>query len=94
MNLKTIILNSELVFRNYIVRRIEFIDKIIIFGDTLDNIIFFYCFMDDGTIIATKELELSRFSYYVDVYNFLAKNYHFYDINNEQKKVLRLVKKH
>lgn len=90
--MKTIILNSELVFRNYIIRRVEFIDKIIIFGDTLDNNIFFYCFMHDGTIIATKELELNRFSYYVNVYNFLVKEHSFYDINNSQKKVLRLVK--
>ena len=64
MKLNTHILSSELEFRNYIQKDIENIIKIIIFEDILDKTIFFYCFMNNNTIIATKESTLNNFSSY------------------------------
>ena len=92
MSIKTNILNSELEFRDYLIENINYINKIIVFEDILDHVIFFYCFMENNTIIATKELELNNFSYYAKVYKYLAKKYLFHDINNEQAKTLRLIK--
>jgi len=52
--MKTIILENELYFRYYLLKNINKIKKIYITYDNLDNIIYFYSFMDN-ILIATKE---------------------------------------
>ena len=91
MKLNTHILSSELEFRNYIQKDIENIIKIIIFEDILDKTIFFYCFMNNNTIIATKESTLNNFSSYVKLYKDLTNKYKFHTINNKKTKTLRLI---
>ncbi len=52
--MKTIILENELFFRYYLLKNINKITKIYITYDNLDNIIYFYSFIDN-ILIATKE---------------------------------------
>ena len=55
MEVKTIILDSELEFRDYVVHYSRDIKLIVIFEDILDYTIFFYCFTKKGDIVASKE---------------------------------------
>ena len=59
--------NSELEFRNYVLHNKNNIDKLYVFEDTLDNIIFFYCITINGTIVATK-LKSNCFNAYSNLY--------------------------
>lgn len=94
MKLNTHILSSELEFRNYIQKDIENIIKIIIFEDILDRTIFFYCFMNNNTIIATKESSLNNFNFYLKLYKNITNKYKFQHITNKKEKTLRLIKYH
>ena len=90
--INTIILNSEIEFRNFITKNMYNITKTIIFEDILDEIIFFYAFMSNNTIIATKEKSTNNFSFYVKLYNFIANEYNLDSIADNQTKSLRLIK--
>ena len=71
MKVNSIILKSELEFREYITYNSEEILKIFIFEDKLDNLIFFYCFTNDS-MIAVKENLIKPFSYYKEIYGLLS----------------------
>lgn len=86
----TFILNSELEFRNYIISFSNEIMKIIIFEDTLDNIIYFYCFTRK-LILATKESN-KPFVDYVSIYTQIKDKLNLKTCIEEQKKVLRLIR--
>ena len=68
MEFKCIIFDSELEFRKYVIQYSKELRRIIIFEDTLDEFIFFYCFMKDNTIVATKELSTKNFSSFKSSY--------------------------
>ena len=93
MKYKGIILSSELDFREYLIQNFENISKIFIFEDSLDNIIYFYCFFNNYIFIATKEKLEKTFFYYKNLYNQLAQEYKFKNITkSNQEKVLKLKK--
>ena len=77
MEFKTITLNSEYEFRNYVISNTQNISKIIIFEDNLENIIYFYCFYKNGNIIATKELNHIDFFHIKETYKDLATDFSF-----------------
>lgn len=90
---KSYIFNSELEFRNYIILNIEDVDKIWIFEDDLDHMIFFYCFLLDGSFIATKELSTNNFDSYKKVYKKLMKLLKLHIIQeHNHSKILKLKK--
>ena len=72
MELKTIIFNSELEFREYVIQNSKRISHIIVFEDFLDHTIFFYCFLEGSLIVATKEQSANNFSTYKKIYQQLA----------------------
>lgn len=82
------ILNSELAFREYVTLNIQNISKVIIFEDTLDETIYFYCFTIDS-IIATKEPNSKNFDFYTTIYEQINKNQ--YTISHKEK-VLKMIK--
>ena len=86
----TFIINSELEFRNYILKYKDYIKKIIVFEDSLDNIVYFYLFTNN-TILATKEKN-SIFEDYIKIYINLKDDLNFKTCINNQKKVLKLFK--
>lgn len=86
----TFIINSELEFRNYILKYKDYIKKIIIFEDSLDNIVYFYLFTNN-TILATKEKN-SIIEDYIKIYINLKDDLNFKTCINNQKKVLKLFK--
>ena len=89
--MNTIILNTELEFRNYIIKNINNILQIILFEDELDQIIFFYCFFQNDIIIATKEPACKNFSFYKKTYHLLNQELSFIEKENKSKS-LRLIK--
>ena len=86
----TFIINSELEFRNYILKYKDYIKKIIVFEDSLDNIVYFYLFTNN-TILATKEKN-SIIEDYIKIYINLKDDLNFKTCINNQKKVLKLFK--
>ena len=84
----TFILNSELKLRNYINNYSDEIMKIILFEDSLDNIVYFYCYTKK--ILLTTKDYLS-FDYYYNIYTKIYKklNFNTFISNN---KVLKLIK--
>ena len=69
MKIRSILLSSELEFRNYVISNSQNISQVIIFEDILDCVSFFYCFCKDGTIVATKEFMCKSFSFFRKTYN-------------------------
>ena len=74
MEMQTIVLNSEYVFRNYVLANLKKICEIVVFEDSLDHAIFFYCFTEDEIIVSSKELNNLNFNYFKNIYiNITAK---------------------
>ena len=86
MKIRTIILSSEIEFRNYVISNYPNISQVIIFEDILDGVSFFYCFFKDGTIIATKEFMYKPFSHFRKIYSDMAKHINFSIVNNPDQK--------
>lgn len=76
------IFNSELEFRNHVILNSKRISQIYVFEDILDSIIFFYCFLEDYSVFATKEASSDHFSYYREIYTKLASKYQLKVIEN------------
>ena len=72
MELKTIVFNSELEFRKYVILNSNKSSRIIVFEDVLDNVIFFYSFIKDDLIVSTKERLNNNFSTYRKIYSNLT----------------------
>ena len=72
MESKNIIFDFESEFRRYVILNSKAISRIIIFQDTFDNVIFFYCINFDLGLIATKELSMCNFPKYKKEYTELA----------------------
>ena len=64
----TIIFDSEVKFRKYLIKNSENISNIIIFEDSLDNTIFFYSFTTNNLILASKNSLNNNFEYYLKIY--------------------------
>ena len=93
MKYKSIIFDSELKFREYLIQNFEQIYKLFVFEDSLDNVIYFYCFFNNYVMIAAKEKVKSNFCYYAKLYKELAKMYELEDITKSgTDKVLKLKK--
>ena len=75
MGLKTIILNSEVEFRHYVILHSKEVQRTVIFQDTLDHTIFFYAFLQNMTIVATKEPSYKGLHTYQRLYAQLAINH-------------------
>ena len=86
--MKTIILENELFFRNYLLEKINKITKIYITYDSLDNTIYFYSFMDN-ILIATKE-NINNTNYFL-IYQKLFDQY--LEITFINKDNIKLLKK-
>ena len=92
--MNTIIFDSELKFRQYLIKYSKNINNMIILEDKLDNIIYFYSFTCDDLIIATKESSLKNFEYYTKIYKKLTKKLGLdIEYNQANPKVLKLTKK-
>jgi len=85
MELKTIILNSEVELRDYVAKSSHNITQIIVFEDALDNTIFFYCFTKNGLIYACKEPSAKKFRYYKKIYKQLAKKLNLHIFPNSSQ---------
>ena len=77
MEFKTIIFNSELELRDYVIRHSKGICQIVLFEDILDSTIFFYWFYKERLIIAAKESSQKNFSSFLEKYNRLASEHNF-----------------
>ena len=78
MELQTIIFNSELEFRNYVIHNSGRALHIIVFEDVLSNVVFFYCFFQGGLVVAAKEfLWDDSFFVYKEIYEHLATKLRF-----------------
>ena len=87
MNFKTIIFNSELEFRKYVIQHSKDIQRIVVFEDIPDNTIFFYCFMQKKTITATKESSSKNFFSYLTIYEQLAFKLQLHVISYKHKEL-------
>jgi len=81
--------NSELKFRNFVLNNINNIEKLYVFEDTLDEIIFFYCITINNNIVATKE-KSNYFDDYSNIYKKINDKLMLKVYSN--KKVLKLKK--
>lgn len=84
----TFILKSEIELRNYINSHKNLITKIIVFEDTPDNVVYFYCFTKN-MIVATKEF--NKFECFIDIYNNIYQNLDFKTYLSKGK-TLKLIK--
>lgn len=84
----TFILKSEIELRNYINSHKNIIMKIIVFEDTPDNVVYFYCFTKN-IMLATKEFK--KFECFINIYNEIYKELDFKTYFNKDK-VLKLIK--
>lgn len=92
--MNTIIFDSELEFRNYLIENSESIISIMLFEDKLDNVIYFYSFTKNSLIIATKELSIKNYDYYNKKYLKLIKTLNLnVEYTIDSPKVLKLSKK-
>lgn len=89
----TIIFDSEVKFRKYLIKNSENISNIIIFEDSLDNTIFFYSFTTNNLILASKNSLNNNFEYYLKIYKKIITKLNL-NIEYETKnpKVLKLIK--
>ena len=76
MENKTVILNSEWKFRNYVFSNFQDISRIIIFEDILEHVIFLYCFHND-LIVGAKSIFNQSFSSFISEFNEIAKKINF-----------------
>lgn len=91
--MNTIIFDSEIKFRKYLIKNSEDIISIILFEDKLDNTIFFYCFMNNNLILASKNSSINNFEYYLEIYMKLIVKLNLYiEYNTKNPKVLKLRK--
>ena len=74
MEQKTIVLNSELEFRESLTQNTCEITQIIVVKSLLDQTIYFYYYTKDGTTYTTKETSLKKFSFYKKIYKRIAEN--------------------
>lgn len=93
MNSKFIIFKYEREFRNYIINNYKNINKIIIFEDSLDNVIYFYCFTLNNIVISCKENNIKNILYYEKVYLMLSNKYNLINEINHKDKSIKLIKK-
>lgn len=92
--MNTIIFDSELEFRNYLIENSESIISIMLFEDKLDNVIYFYSFAKNSLIIASKELSIKNYDYYNKKYLKLIKTLNLnIEYTIDSPKVLKLTKK-
>ena len=68
MQFKCTIYNSELEFRKQIESNSLSINKMYVYEDTLSNVIYFYAFIEEKTMIATKEIADNNYLYYYQLY--------------------------
>ena len=87
MELQTIVLNSEYVFRNYVISNLRNIYEIIIFEDSLDNVIFFYILTKDGFIIAAKDKDIKKFYFFKKLYIQITINNYISIITRNNKEI-------
>lgn len=81
MEYKINIFDSELEFRNNVILITKRISQIYVFEDVLDSVIFFYCFLEDASVFATKDFS-ADFSYYREIYMNLASKFQLKAIDN------------
>ena len=86
--MNTIIFKNELLFRISIINNKDIIDKIYVYEDNLDNIIFFYCFTINNTIFAAKETSNNNYSYYQKIYNSIKNELELNAIIDSQFKLI------
>lgn len=89
----TIIFDSEVKFRKYLIKNSENISNIIIFEDSLDNTIFFYSFTTNNLILASKNSLNNNFEYYLKIYKKIITKLNLnIEYNSKNPKVLKLSK--
>lgn len=71
--MNTIIFDSELKFRKYLIKNSSNIIYVILLEDKLDNTIFFYSLTKDNYIIASKHSSITDFDYFYKIYQKLMK---------------------
>ena len=76
MKYNCIIFDSEKEFRKYLIQKSKSIKRLIIFEDNLDSMIFFYCFMNNKTIVASKEYSYKDFMIFKKDYIMLSNELH------------------
>lgn len=91
--MNTIIFNSELEFRNYLIEHLEDIINVMVLEDKLDSVIYFYSFTKNDLLLASKELSIKDFDYYSKKYKKLIKILKLnIDYINDDPKILKLTK--
>lgn len=91
--MNTIVYDSELKFRKYLIKNSDDIINVIILEDKLDNIIYFYSFTNNNFIISSKEYSKEAFEYYSKIYKNLLKKLKLdIEYNSNNPKVLKLIK--
>lgn len=91
--MNTIIFNSELEFRNYLIEHLEDILNVILLEDKLDSVIYFYSFTKNDLLLASKELSIKDFDYYSKKYKKLIKILKLnIDYICDNPKILKLIK--
>lgn len=90
MKINSIVFNSEIEFRESVIYNYNYIDKIYIFEDSLDNIIYFYCFLYNKSFFATKTYN-NDFIYYSTIYKKLQKELKI-SFESKNPKILKLKK--
>lgn len=91
--MNTIIFNSELEFRNYLIEHLEDILNVILLEDKLDSVIYFYSFTKNDLLLSSKELSIKDFDYYSKKYKKLIKTLNLsIDYINDDPKILKLTK--
>ncbi len=78
MGPKTILFPTEWDFRQYVIQKITLVQRIVIFEDLLDHVVFFYGFTKDMNVLATKEPARKNMEYFIRTYQKLANEHHFH----------------
>lgn len=91
MKPSSIIFDSELDFRNFLIENSKDIKNIIIYEDNLDKYIYFYSFTINNLLLATKEPITNDFYYYSEIYENLIEKLKI-SINSNKTKVLKLIR--
>ena len=91
MKYRCIVLKSEIDFYKYIIMNYNLVDRIFVFEDTLDNIIFFYAILQDNTFIGAKEVANNNYLNYYEKYMSLDLPVEFSSVED---KILKLKRSH
>ncbi len=75
MTNRTIVLDSELEFRKFVIQNSSKLTQIIVFDDKKENAIFFYFLTSNGRVYSAKELSLKYFEKYKNYYRKIALDY-------------------